>query len=183
MKKTIVLMSKVALAALVLMLTLGASCITTGNVVVVEYIGDMVGQTDTHFEKAEVNLKDNPDWRDHKDKLNSVDDIGFACKIYNDTNVTATGQVYISQKQYTEISDLRTRPDVYKILDGIIVAPHTTKEIKWEDSYGYLSNFDNAKTIVYDESEVFYLYFVAKETPFKINVTNIVLFLSVNGKA
>ena len=74
-------MTKVALAAMVLMLTLGASCLTTGNVVI-QYIikDDMVGQTDTNFGKALVDLSTNSDWNDHKEKLNSVDDIGFACK-------------------------------------------------------------------------------------------------------
>lgn len=179
MKKTVLLFAKLSLALVALFFILGTSCITTGNVMVAEYLDDLIGQTDQNFDKGEIDLTNNGDWQEHKDQLNSIDDIGFACVIKNNTSTVATGQIYISDKAYSTADAARV--GAVKILDGIVVAANATREIKWQDSYDFLTNFDEAKRIIYTEH--FYVYFMVKETPFSIDVTKIVIFLSVNGKA
>jgi hypothetical protein len=178
MKRTLTLTLKIALGLLALLLTLGNNCITSGNVIVVTELGDLNAQTNTDFRGVHVNLTTNSDWQDHKAQLNSVDDIGFACKITNHESSVATGQIWISEKSYgtpDSVNALAT-----KILDGIAVPANSTVEIQWKDSYNYLSNFNQAKTIVYKEN--FYLYFKVQQTPFDIDVKDIVLILSLNGK-
>jgi hypothetical protein len=179
MKKTVLLLAKLSLAAMALFFILGTSCITTGNIMVAVYPADLVGQTNENFHEREIDLKKNGDWNEHKDQLNSIDDIGFACLIKNNTSSAATGQIYISDKLYSSATAAQT--GAVKILDGIVVAPNATREIKWQDSYDFLTNFNEAKKIIYTER--FYIYFMVKETPFSIDVTKIVIFLSVNGKA
>ncbi len=178
MKKTSIIALKVGLGILALLFTLGNNCITSGNVVVVMDLDPVNGQTEQHFNPVSVDLKTNSDWNDHKEQLNSVDDIGFACKITNNTSSVATGQVWISEKSYTTPADVQEH--AVKILDGIVVPADGIKTVNWGESAGYLSNFNLAKAIVY--GEVFYLYFMAENVPFDINVTDIVLFLSINGK-
>lgn len=178
MKKALVISLKIGLGVLALFLTLGNNCITSGNIMVVMDLANVPGQTNTNFNPQPVDLTENSDWQDHKDQLNSVDDIGFACTIVNHESSVATGQVWISEKNYTSPADVTA--NAVKILDGITVPANGSKSIEWKDSETYLSNFDAAKAIVYTEK--FNLYFMVKETPFHIDVNDIVLFLSVNGK-
>jgi len=179
MKRTFIIALKIGLGVLALFLTLGNNCITSGNIVVViDNLADVTGQTNTTFNPRAVDLTENSDWKEHKDQLNSVDDIGFACTIVNHESSVATGQIWISEKNYTTPADVAAH--AVKILDGILVPANDSTSIEWKESADYLSNFDAAKTIVYTEK--FNLYFMVKETPFHIDVKDIILFLSCNGK-
>lgn len=179
MKKTFMIALKIGLGILALLLMLGNNCITSGNIIVVyEEIPDLVGQTNTSFNPRSVDLTENGDWKEHRDQLNSVDDIGFACKITNHESTVATGQIWISDKSYSTPDAVKA--SALKILDGISVPAGGTRSIEWKESADYLSNFLEAKKIVYTEK--FNLYFMVAETPFDIDVKDIILFLSVNGK-
>jgi hypothetical protein len=179
MKKTSIIALKIGLGILALLMTLGNNCITSGNIVVViDNLSDLEGQTDTNFDLRSVDLTENSDWKDHKDQLNSVDDIGFACKITNHESTVATGQIWISEKSYSSPADVRA--SAVKILDGIAIAAGGTRSIEWKESADFLSHFNEAKTIIYKEK--FHLYFMVAETPFHIDVKDIILFLSINGK-
>jgi hypothetical protein len=179
MKKTFIIALKIGLAILALLMTLGNNCITSGNIVaVIDDLPDLVGQTNTNFNPRSVDLTENGDWKEHRDQLNSVDDIGFACKITNHESSVATGQIWISDKSYTTPDAVRA--GAVKILDGIAIVAGGTRSIEWKESADFLSNFNEAKTIVYTEK--FYVYFMVAETPFHIDVKDIIIFLSVNGK-
>ncbi len=184
MKKTFMIALKIGLGIFALLMMLGNNCITSGNIVVViDNLPDLVGQTNTTFDSSPVDLENNSDWKDHRDQLNSVDDIGFACKITNHESSVATGQIWISEKLYSSPADVRT--SAVKILDGIAIPAGGIRSIEWKESADFLSNFSEAKTIVYSASskkEMFYLYFMVAETPFHIDVKDIIVFLSVNGK-
>jgi hypothetical protein len=178
MKKTFIIALKIGLGILALLMTLGNNCITSGNIMVVLDLPDLVGQTNTSFNPQTVDLTENGDWKEHKDQLNSVDDIGFACKITNYESSVATGQIWISEKSYSTPDAVRA--GAVKILDGIAIPAGGTRSIEWKESADFLSNFNEAKTIVYTEK--FYLYFMVAETPFHIDAKDNVLFLSCNGK-
>jgi hypothetical protein len=179
MNKTFALMLKIGLGIVALLMMLGNNCITSGNVVVVyDGIDDLTGQTNTNFQSKYVDLSSNDDWKEHRDQLNSVDDIGFACTIKNYESSIATGQIYISDKSYSTPEAVKA--GAIKILDGIAVPASGSRTIEWKESADFLSNFVEAKKIVYTEK--FYLYFMVEETPFHIDVTDIILFLSCNGK-
>jgi hypothetical protein len=161
---------------------MGTSCITSGNIVIT--IDDLPTIHAVHgididsLQSADVDLTTNSDWQDHKADLIAVDDIGFACKIQNNTGTVATGQAYISDKPLTTVAAVRS--DGVKILDGISVAANSTKTITWDESYNYLLNFDASKKIVF--GEIFHLYFITSQDNFDITVKDLTLFLTVTGK-
>jgi hypothetical protein len=183
MNKFISLSVKLLLAALAVFLCMGANCVTTGNVMVVEYIDDFDAQTESNLDFEEVDLTTNDDWNDNKEDIAGIDDIGFACRIENLATEPAGGQLFL-YKPKNPADQLTTYEDVVEqgtlLLSGIVVAPGATREILWDESYDFLQNFDAAKEIVF--SEKFQVYFIADETPFSIHVTDIVLFLSISGK-
>lgn len=184
MKRTISISIKLLLAALAVFLCMGANCITTGNLMIIEYIDDFAAQTESSLDREQVDLSTNDDWNEHKDDIAAIDDIGFACRIENLGAQPAGGQLFLF-KPKNENDSLASYSDVQSkgtlVLDGIVVEPGATREIKWQESYDYLQNFEKAKQIIFTEK--FQVYFVADKTPFSIQVRDIVLFLSVAGKA
>lgn len=180
MKNILSITTKTLAIALIAFLTMGASCITSGNIMVVEYLDDLHAETGATISSGDVNLADNSDWQDHKADINGIDDLGFACKITNNSNATASGQLYVSpnDKDYTTESAIRANGIL--VLDGIVVPAGATRKIEWQESYDFLMNFETVKKVIFGEQ--FHYYFIAAETPFNIDVTDIVLFMSINGK-
>lgn len=180
MKKTLLIGIRTLAIALIAFFAMGASCITTGNVMVVEYLDDLSAATGQTITSGDVDLSENEDWEDHKEDINGIDDIGFACRIRNNANAAASGQLYVSPNDKDYTTEAAIRANGILVLDGIVVPAGETREILWQDSYDYLKNFELVKEIVFGEQ--FHYYFIAAETPFDIDVTDIVLFMSINGK-
>jgi len=167
MKKTLILLLAVAL--------LTAGCLVTGNIVIQIDVGDFSLSPDETFGYEMVNLNDNPDYVEHKDDLNSIDDIGFVCKVHNTGGTTATGKLYISNTSQTSA----VPNDKILVLDGISVAAGQTKTITLEESYNYLKNFEAARDAILKEQ--FTVYWTASGQ-FTLDVTDMVIVLSINGK-
>jgi hypothetical protein len=180
MKKFITIAMKTSIVGLVAFLCMGASCITSGNVMVVEYLDDLHAATGAVINSGDVDLSTNSDWNDHKEDINGIDDLGFACRITNNSNAAASGQLYVSANDKDYTTEAAIRANAILVLDGIVVPAGGTRDIEWQESYDFLKNFDQVKTTIFGEQ--FHYYFIAAETPFDIDVTDLVLFLSINGK-
>lgn len=180
MKKNLLIGLRVLAVALIAFLAMGASCITTGNVMVVEYLDDLSAATGQAITSGDVNLAENSDWQDHKEDINGIDDLGFACRITNNSNASASGQLYVSPNDKDYTTEAAIRANGILVLDGIVVPAGGTRDIEWQESYDFLKNFEQVKEVIFGEQ--FHYYFIAAETPFDIDVTDIVLFLSINGK-
>ncbi|MGB5105232.1 MAG: hypothetical protein WBP29_01625 [Candidatus Zixiibacteriota bacterium] len=180
MKKILPIAIKTLIIGLIAFLSMGANCITSGNVMVVEYLLPMHAQTGVTITPGDVDLSTNSDWNDHKEDINGIDDLGFACRITNNTAAAASGQLYVSANDKDYTTEGAIRNNAILVLDGIVVPAGGTRAIEWQESYDYLKNFDQVKEVIFGEQ--FHYYFIAAETPFNIDVTDIVLFMSINGK-
>jgi hypothetical protein len=179
MKKIILITLKSALALVALTMVMGANCVTSGNIVILQEIPDFNAQTANTLTAENVNLLENEDWQDHKEDINSIDDIGFACRITNHESSAASGQLYVSKlKEQTTVESIKD--NAILVLDGITVNPGETREIKWGESHDFIMNFESVKDVIFSEN--FWVYFIAAETPFEITVDDIVLIMSINGK-
>lgn len=179
MKKSVVILTKTTAAVIALFIVMGANCITSGNILVVVDIEDFGAQTNNVFTSKKVDLRENEDWKEHKEDINSIDDLGFAVRITNNADVPAAGQLYVSaNKDLTTIEAVRS--NAILVLDGIVVQPGVERAIEWGESKSFVKNFVEAKKVIF--KELFYVYFIAAETPFDITVRDLVLIMSVNGK-
>jgi hypothetical protein len=168
MKRSIIAVLAIALVI--------SGCIVTGNIIVTIDIGDLAGNVTDTFSSRYVDLNDYSDYVDHKDDLNSVDDMGFVCRIYNSGSNLATGKLWVSPTD----SDAKLPDDAVLVLDGLVVKAGETREITLSESYDYLKNFDEVRKIVLGEK--FTAYFTSATTPFTLEVKDLVLVLSINGK-
>jgi hypothetical protein len=168
-------MKRAIIAVLTIALMVGG-CIVTGNLIILIGIGDLKANATQTFASEYVDLNDYSDYVDHKDDLNSVDDMGFVCRIYNSGSSLATGKLWVSPTE----SNAKLPSDAVLALDGLVVKPGETREITLSESYDYLKNFKQVRKIVLDEK--FTAYFTSATTPFTLQVKDLVLVLSINGK-
>jgi hypothetical protein len=154
---------------------LTAGCIVTGNIVILVNIGNFQISPSGLFGSEYVDLNDIDDYAEHKDDLNSIDDIGFICKIQNTSGSSATGRLYVSNTSST--SSIPT--DKILVLDGITVAAGQTRTISLEESYDYLMHFEEARDAVLEEQ--FTVYWDVPN-PYEVQVMDMVVVLTINGK-
>jgi hypothetical protein len=154
---------------------LTAGCIITGNIVILIELDPFTIEPNGLFGYEEVNLLDYGEYRDHKDDLNSVDDIGFVCKIRNESGASATGKLWISNTSSSSFIP----NDKILVLDGITVAAGQTRTIKLDESYDFLKNFEAAREAILREQ--FTVYWEVPNA-FLVQVTDMVIVLTINGK-
>lgn len=180
MKRVLTITMKSVAALMLLSFLMGANCVTSGNVIILQDIPDFDAQTESNITAHEIDLGENEDWQDQREDIISIDDIGFACRIHNNGAAVASGQLYLSvAKEETSVEGIKE--NAVLLLDGIAVNPGETREIEWGESHGFIKNFNEAKAVVFNKTEIFWVYFIAAETPFNISVNDVVLIMSING--
>lgn len=164
-----------ALLLIVAAAMLTAGCLVTGNIVILIDIGDFGLNPGNTFGSEYVDLNSVEDYTENKDDLNSIDDIGFICKVQNTGTTSATGRLYISNTSSTSFIPT----DKILVLDGITVAAGQTRTITLEESYDYLKNFEAARDAVLEEE--FTIYWEVPN-PLQVQVQDMVVVLTINGK-
>lgn len=166
---------RTALTLIVAAALLTAGCIVTGNIFIEISVGSFTVSPNGMFGYENVDLTQNSDYNDHKDDLNSIDDIGFVCTVTNTGTTSATGRLYVSNTSSTSAIP----NDKILLLDGITVGVGQVKEITLSESYNYLTNFEAARDAILKEQFTVY-WDVAGQ--FTLDVTEMVIILTINGK-
>jgi hypothetical protein len=131
-----------------LLLILVCGCLlTSGTLVIIFKVDNQDIHASQHFYKFTVNLEDNDDWKDNKDKLNSIEDMVFTFKLANPGSDSITGQVYVS-KDSTLSDTTAVKGHATLILDGITVPPGETLSVNMAHYYDLLHNFDTLRDLV-----------------------------------
>jgi len=131
-----------------LIVTLFCACfLIAGTWVITFEVDNEDIHASSHFYKFSVNLEDNQDWKDNKDKLDNIEDVVFTFRLKNNSSSTMTGQVYVSLD-----SNLNTAADVEStatlILDGISVPANDSLYVDMAHYYDLLQNFDALRDLV-----------------------------------
>jgi hypothetical protein len=140
-------------------------CIVSGQFVVVIDWGGFAS-TDTTLNSKHVDLTTNSTWVDHKDDIQDIIDVKFKVTIHNAMSTEATGEVYVSSASYTTLSEVKS--SATRILHGISIAASATKTIGFDESVAYRENLDVLLSLVKEGS--FYIYGIAENTPFSIEI-------------
>ena len=145
-----------------LLAVLGAGCmLVSGQITVVQGFDPGTGSTTVEVNYLEVDLNENEDYADHKDKIASLETIGFVVHVTNLGADSASGEGYlgIDPVPGTALTpdDVKNSPKVKRILfiDDPI-APGETREISFEDSQAYIENFDWMEEAIKDGNIHFY---------------------------
>ncbi len=129
------------------------------------------------FYKYSVNLNDNSDWNDNKDKLDNIEDVVFTFKLVNPGDTVMTGQVYVSpDSTLNTIAEVESTATL--ILDKISVPAHETLYVDMTHYYDLLENFDALRDIV--KPGVFTAYGIVPN-PIQGNLYDAVVIVTVSA--
>lgn len=143
-----------------------SGCLLSGTFVVNLQMDEMVFAS-ASFYKEHLDLTTNQTYNEHRDQIKDITDVGFALKIENNSNLTASGELYI-----TDDGNLTTPAEVKNngivVLTGISVEPNSAKSINWSESYRYIRNLDVIKAQV--KSGSFWVYALIDQAPLNLRI-------------
>jgi hypothetical protein len=116
-----------------------------------------------------VDLNENSDFKDNKDKIKSVDEVGFVFRAQNNLGNTAHGVIYISKTQIRPLTAaaIQSSPSAVRILQGLVLQPGYTN-LDYDGSLALEVHQNVLHELV--KGGTFYLYGIADESNFSITI-------------
>jgi hypothetical protein len=149
-------------AALVAALLL-SGCWLFGITLVLPYdIEEEILATDTEFNSVAVDLTEEDDWKDNKDKLDEIYNLLFYGWIENNESTEATGQLYVYKDgSLTTVAEVQANATL--VLDGLVLPPSSTVEVPVTEM-----KLEPIRDLIMEGK--FHLYAIATNVPFDIRV-------------
>ncbi len=141
-----------------LLVAAGAGCLlVSGQITIVQDFGSDLATSELNVYELFVDLNDNSDYEEHKDKIKSLETIGFVVAITNLGSMQAKGEGYLSLTKLDVVTPAAVRAGATRILfvDDPIEWGET-RNITFEDSQAYIENFDKIEEAIKDGSIYFY---------------------------
>ena len=144
-------------------------CLMTGQITITHEINDGV-TTDTNFNLKHVDLNDNEDYAEHKDKIKSVDGIAIVAIVENNTSVDARAAFFISDDpSLDDIDDLRDPDKATLVFISPVIPGDTKVKIDWAEGFEYIIDEQAVIDQILGDG-VFTVYGVAQDTPFDLHI-------------
>jgi len=156
----------VLISLLVTLTVLVSGCLLSGTFVMNLSLNEMVFATQSMYTQH-IDVTTNQTWQEHQDQIKDITDIGFALKIENNSSVTAAGEIYITDSG-NQATPAEVKSSATVILTGISVAPNSTKNIAWSESYQYIRNLAIIKEQI--RSGSFWVYALVDNAPMNLRV-------------
>jgi hypothetical protein len=150
-----------------------SGCWLFGITLVLSYdIDEEIVSTNTHFNSVAIDLTEEEDWKDNKDKLDEIYSILFYGYITNYESTPATGQLYVYKDgSLSTIAEVQSKAIL--VLDGLVLPADSTLEVPLI----HMVRIDEIRDLVMEGK--FSLYAIATNVPFNIRVfdaTVVVIF-------
>lgn len=144
-----------------------AGCIMVGTFVI-----DYEFASDENFDglmSFDIDLTEEEDWEEHKDKIKDIDNVGFVLQVANNDDEDVDVEMYIDavgEPIYYELEDIQANMDI--ILDNVTFAASGVTTIDWPTSLTKVKNVAILKD--YAESGVFRIYLVSDQTSVDVTI-------------
>lgn len=147
-----------------------AGCgITTGQFTIVFDI-DGIASTDEAVNMQMVDLNEEEVYQDHQDNLRDVESVAIVAIITNNSNLPASGEVWVSTNDsYTTAEEITSADDAKRIFSSPAIPAGEDLMINWEDSYAHMENVDYLEDLIINGG-TFTVYGLADETPFDVYI-------------
>lgn len=139
---------RLALAAA--MLLLAGGCLLTGTKVFTYALGDIQIQG-SFFASATAEFAENAVYREHRDDIDHIDEVGLTTRIVNGTFFDATVSIRLSDDP-TITSPTDIRNDTVPLLMDIVVPAGGERVITYRESVENMQNADRLRTLVEEGS-------------------------------
>ena len=184
MKKMGLILSAGALWALVL-----SGCIMTATGVITVRLapddyGNPVTVTEADYSEGEieVNLSEDEDFAEFREKIKDIDNVGFYLEVTNNLGTDATFQLFLepdTSKNWTDPAYV-VDSGAYLVFTGLTIPGGESVTIDWNASMAYINNLAEVKP--YLESGLFSLYPLAvPHDDFNLTTDSLVIIVTLTG--
>lgn len=159
-RKSWAILSVAVLATLLL-----SGCWLFGITLMLVYdIEDEVVSTNTAVTSMAIDLTEEDDWKDNKDKLDEIYNLLFYGWFENHLSTEATGQLYV-YKDGSLTTKTQVQDNATLVLDGLVLPPSSTVEVPLTEV-----KLEPIKDLIMEGR--FHLYAIAANVPFHITVSD-----------
>jgi hypothetical protein len=163
-----------------LLAIIGGCFLVSGQITFVHNFGDGTATADGTVYEFGIDLTENKDYNDHKDKIKSVTAVGFEVKVQNGTAMAATAEGYLTLNPLADpstVGDMQSGEVKIFSAAGNPVDPMSTRVIDFEESQEYMANFDAIQDAVRDGE--FYVYITSAEGT-EVDYKDLTLVVTMN---
>jgi hypothetical protein len=161
MKYTIVIVTAAALALVV------GGCLVTGQQTLTQPV-EVTAVTKTTVTRIPINLNDETDYADNKDKIKSIDELSVVAIITNNRAAPAKARLYLSNDETLATVD-EVETEATLVFDSPVVPASEVLKIKWADGFKYLQNREAIEKEIFGDG-IFQLYAIASGDDTDLNV-------------
>lgn len=129
--------------------------------------------TSSNIAVIAVDLTDDPDFEDNKDKIQSVDEVGFVFRATNNIAQAATGEIWLSLVEIPNATpeSVRSGGAARRVLSGLVLPPAPGAiDIRYEESLNLQDEANRAFLHDAVEGGRFYLYGIADTSNFDLTI-------------
>ena len=155
-------------------------CLVTGQNTLTKRV-DATAVTKTEVTRIPIDLNDEPDYADNKDKIKSVDELSVVAILTNNRPAAAKAKLYLSNDEtLTTVEDVQSEATL--VFDSPVVPASGSLKIKWADGFKYVQNRKTIEKEIFGDG-IFQLYAIAEGDAADLNVdvkAEIVITLTVS---
>ncbi len=141
-----------------------AGCVASGTLILVYDIDSFISSS-TSIQVTEVDLTDNSDYNDHKDKIKSIDQVAVVGTLENLEFADNQAEVWLSDVgTYSSPAEVRANATI--VFSSPVILAGDTLFIDWSDALSYIQNLQTLKDAA--DNGHFYLYGLAENSPFSV---------------
>jgi hypothetical protein len=149
-----------------------AGCVLVSGTIRIEHDFKEGPQQSTgqNVKEMAVDLNVDSDFKDNKDNIKSVDEVGFVFQAINNLSTGATGQIYASKLPISPLTAAQIRLMGKLVVNGLVLSagPGVATDISYDQSLAHEVNQDFLHDLVKDGT--FYLYGIASQPDFDITI-------------
>jgi len=167
------------LSALLAILIVGGCNLVTGTFVVDINVKNTDIVPHGTFEYFAVDLTTNDTWKNHKDNIKNVDNIGFQLWVTNNGSAV-TWEFYADTTSVSHADTSSIRANGKQILAGLSLAPGKTY-IDWPTSLIYLNSKELPTFKQWVEAGKFDIYALTDKLPYKVTIDSAHVIITVTA--
>jgi hypothetical protein len=168
----------VILSALMATFAISGCLLLTGTFIIDLKVDGTEVNTGSNFQYFEADLSKEQVWKDHKDNIKYIDNIGFQLWVTNNDASPVTGQLFASALDTIYTDTASVRDNAILILSDLIL-PAGKTYVDWPTSLKYIRNLPSMRKIV--EGGKFKIYGLITTLPFNITIDSATVVVTITA--
>lgn len=168
------------IAALALGLFAAGCVLTSGQIRIAFDLDNFTTSTDTALSREDIDLNDESEYADNKDKLKDISDIAVLGEITNTGSTDIHVEIWMTPglTTHADVTALKADGTALKVWGPFTLAAGQTKKVRWDESAALFNAAGKAALLTEAKGDgSFTIYAIAAEGTYSFDVNHGVLVL------